>query len=38
MNLSSLTLKLLQTSVFICSSVHKGRYLEECFNQTDLNH
>jgi len=22
--------------VFICSAVHKGRYLEECFNQTDL--
>jgi len=20
--------------VFICSAVHKGRYLEECFNQT----
>jgi len=24
-------------NVFICSAVHKGRYLEECFNQTDLN-
>jgi len=24
--------------VFICSAVHKGRYLEEFFNQTDLNH
>jgi len=23
--------------VFICSAEHKGRYLEECFNQTDLN-
>jgi len=23
--------------VFICSAIHKGRYLEECFNQTDLN-
>jgi len=23
--------------VFICSAVYKGRYLEECFNQTDLN-
>jgi len=22
--------------VFICSAEHKGRYLEECFNQTDL--
>jgi len=22
--------------VFICSAVHKGRYLEERFNQTDL--
>jgi len=22
--------------VFICSVEHKGRYLEECFNQTDL--
>jgi len=22
--------------VFICSATHKGRYLEECFNQTDL--
>jgi len=22
--------------VFICSAVHKGRYFEECFNQTDL--
>jgi len=22
--------------VFIFSAVHKGRYLEECFNQTDL--
>jgi len=22
--------------VFICSAVHKGRYLEECFNHTDL--
>jgi len=22
--------------VFICSVIHKGRYLEECFNQTDL--
>jgi len=21
---------------FICSAEHKGRYLEECFNQTDL--
>jgi len=23
--------------VFICSAEHKGRFLEECFNQTDLN-
>jgi len=23
--------------VFIISAEHKGRYLEECFNQTDLN-
>jgi len=23
--------------VCICYAVHKGRYLEECFNQTDLN-
>jgi len=23
-------------NVFICSAEHKGRYLEECFNQTDL--
>jgi len=23
-------------SVFICTAEHKGRYLEECFNQTDL--
>jgi len=23
--------------VFICSAEHRGRYLEECFNQTDLN-
>jgi len=23
--------------VFICSAEHKERYLEECFNQTDLN-
>jgi len=23
--------------VFICSTEHKGRYLEECFNQTYLN-
>jgi len=23
--------------VFFCSAEHKGRYLEECFNQTDLN-
>jgi len=22
--------------VFICSAEQKGRYLEECFNQTDL--
>jgi len=22
--------------VLICSAEHKGRYLEECFNQTDL--
>jgi len=22
--------------VFICSAEHKGGYLEECFNQTDL--
>jgi len=22
--------------VFICSAEHKGRYLEECFNPTDL--
>jgi len=22
--------------VFICSAEHKGRYLEECFNQTDI--
>jgi len=22
--------------VFICSAEHKERYLEECFNQTDL--
>jgi len=22
--------------VFIFSAIHKGRYLEECFNQTDL--
>jgi len=22
--------------VFICSAEDKGRYLEECFNQTDL--
>jgi len=22
--------------VFICSADHRGRYLEECFNQTDL--
>jgi len=22
--------------VFICCAEHKGRYLEECFNQTDL--
>jgi len=22
-------------NVFICSAEHKGRYLEECFNQTD---
>jgi len=22
--------------VFICSAEHKGRYLEECFKQTDL--
>jgi len=22
--------------VFICSAEHKGRYLEECLNQTDL--
>jgi len=22
--------------VFICSAEHKGRYLKECFNQTDL--
>jgi len=22
--------------VFICSAEHTGRYLEECFNQTDL--
>jgi len=22
--------------VFICSAEHKGRYLEECFHQTDL--
>jgi len=22
--------------VFICSAEHRGRYLEECFNQTDL--
>jgi len=22
--------------VFICSAKHKGRYLEECFIQTDL--
>jgi len=22
--------------VFIWSAIHKGRYLEECFNQTDL--
>jgi len=22
--------------VFFCSAEHKGRYLEECFNQTDL--
>jgi len=22
--------------VFICSAEHKRRYLEECFNQTDL--
>jgi len=22
--------------VFICSAEHKGRYLEECFNKTDL--
>jgi len=22
--------------VFICSAEHKGIYLEECFNQTDL--
>jgi len=22
--------------VFICSDEHKGRCLEECFNQTDL--
>jgi len=21
---------------FICSGEHKGRYLKECFNQTDL--
>jgi len=24
-------------NVFICSAEHKGRYLEEWFNQTDLN-
>jgi len=23
--------------VFICSTEHEERYLEECFNQTDLN-
>jgi len=23
--------------VFICSDEHKGKYLEECFHQTDLN-
>jgi len=23
-------------NVFICSAEHKGRYLEGCFNQTDL--
>jgi len=23
--------------VFICSAEHRGRYVEECFNQTDLN-
>jgi len=23
--------------VFICSAEHKGRYLEECINQTHLN-
>jgi len=22
--------------VFSCSAEHKGRYVEECFNQTDL--
>jgi len=22
--------------VFICSAEHKGRYLEECFNQTTI--
>jgi len=22
--------------VFICSAEHKGRFLEECFNQTDF--
>jgi len=22
--------------VLICSAIHKGRYLEECFNHTDL--
>jgi len=24
--------------VFICSAEHKGRYLEECFNQTYLKY
>jgi len=23
-------------NLFICTAEHKGRYLEECFNQTDL--
>jgi len=23
--------------LFICSAVHKERYLKECFNQTDLD-
>jgi len=31
-----LTLMLFKTTVFIRSAEHKGRYLEECFDQTDL--